>query len=458
MATIQQRVSAVTNYTLEYFQRWRRATAWEFEVAAAQLLLAAGRGPARVHTCEQTLHHICFVADKEDFVASAPLPRAVALLRAGELRTLRVTHPTILAFILSALAQRESAGDVVEVSQVFAPLRVVEWAGLTNSPEATFVLLERYAASIRELNCRLLTRCDAADKLLPRCIELESLTFARYYAPSAWLQLSQLHTLRGVDLHDVSMAAIAAALPRLHTLIVFAFESRVPSASVAGFFDDLLPRLQVFQYIGQWPQDLDSDDASPSCPPLPLPNLRTLKLQGFGDHPPPWAWFMGAQPQELCTDDVMIRRWLPPHEDDAAAAVVFCPLASVRTLHVYAGSPILFTPPNAQRLVRAAPHLETLTVAASGVNFDSWRSAHAAFDDGLVHSKLKHIRVSGLGSSTSLPSDLFARLRQRHFPRLRRMVIFEREYFITPLESPSFVRQVAQFASRLVSQLWERRG
>jgi hypothetical protein len=261
------------------------------------------------------------------------------------------------------------------------------------------------------------------------------------------------------------MAAIAAALPRLHTLVVFAFPPAVMSAAaMAGFFEDLLPRLQVFQSVGLWPQNLNPDVAAPSRAPLPVPNLRTLKIQGFGDDPPPWEWFMGAQPLELCTDDVMIQRWLSPYDDDEPAVpdgAVIGPLASVRNLTVYAGSPILFTPPNVARLVRAAPHLETLTVAASAVNFNSWRLAHPAFD-GLVHSHLKRIHVTGLGFSTPLTSDLVARLQQRHFPRLRKVVIYEREYFVTPLESPSFAQHVftrfVQFAAGLASQLWERRG
>jgi hypothetical protein len=54
--------------------------------------------------------------------------------------------------------------------------------------------------------------------LLARCKRVESLTNVHHYAPSAWLQLSHLHTLRWANLSIVSMAAIAAALPRLHTL------------------------------------------------------------------------------------------------------------------------------------------------------------------------------------------------------------------------------------------------
>jgi hypothetical protein len=84
-------------------------------------------------------------------------------------------------------------------------------------------------------------RCDVAENVVARCTRLESLMNAQHYTPSAWLHLSQLHTLGGVDLSVVSMAAIAAALPRLHTLAVFAYPPGVPAAAVAGFFGDLLP-------------------------------------------------------------------------------------------------------------------------------------------------------------------------------------------------------------------------
>jgi hypothetical protein len=61
------------------------------ELAASHLLLAAGRGPARVHSCEQTLRHTRFVGSKvqDHFVASALLLCALALLRAGERRVAR---------------------------------------------------------------------------------------------------------------------------------------------------------------------------------------------------------------------------------------------------------------------------------------------------------------------------------------------------------------------------------
>jgi hypothetical protein len=161
----------------------------------------------------------------------------------------------------------------------------------------------------------------------------------RHYAPSVWLQLSQLHTLRGVDLSVVSIAAIAVALPRLHTLVAFAF-TVVPDAAVAGFAENLLPRLHVFQYVGRWSQNLQLSQYAAS--PCALPHLRALTVRGFGNHPPSWTWFMGAPPLELCADDVMIERWLPPPA--VAECDDFRPLASVRVLQIDVQSSAVFTP------------------------------------------------------------------------------------------------------------------
>jgi hypothetical protein len=233
----------------------------------------------------------------------------------------------------------------------------------------------------------------------------------------------------------------------------------VPVAAVAGFFDDLLPRLQVLQYIGLWPQDLQSKDAASLSTPLPLPHLRTLKLKGFGSHAPPWTWFMGARPLDLCTDDTMIERWLPPEDGDGDAAAaanraVFCPLASVRTLQVSVRAPILLTPTNVARLLRAAPHLEMLIVYAYGVDVDDFWLSNPAFCD-LVHLRLRHIRVSGLSFTTLRTSDCIRRLRQRHFPRLKGVASDGCEYFVTPLESPSLAKRLfnrfVKFAVALVS-------
>jgi hypothetical protein len=199
----------------------------------------------------------------------------------------------------------------------------------------------------------------------------------------------------------------------------------------------------VLQYLGHWPQNLRNQDAASSalCAPLPLPHLRSLKLQGFGSNPPPWIWFMGAQPLKVSADDVMIERWLPLEYNNGVASAAasssggVCPLAAVRTLQVTVRSPVVFTPRNVARLLHAAPQLETLIVFGSGVKADESWLEHPASDDGLVHSKLRQIRISGLPRTTDLSAGRLASLRRRHFPRLKLVAIDGRECFDPPLES-----------------------
>jgi hypothetical protein len=94
---------------------------------------------------------------------------------------LRVTSPTVLEFILSAVVQQErqqrlsvdtsgasavhgGSDDAVEGSHVFASLRVIEWCDPARLPEAAFDLIERHAANITDFNGPLLAPCATADK------------------------------------------------------------------------------------------------------------------------------------------------------------------------------------------------------------------------------------------------------------------------------------------------------
>jgi hypothetical protein len=157
----------------------------------------------------------------------------------------------------------------------------------------------------------------------------------------------------------------------------------------------------------------------------------------------------------------MIERWLPAEDDDGnvatAVGAVFFPLASVRTLEIASFSPTAFSPTSVARLLRAAPHLETLTVCAAGdhVHFSSSWVANATLGDS-VHWKLRHVRLYGLRhSATPLSSDCLTCLRLRHFPRLKGVAVDGCEFFITPLESSaeSLIHRFVQFAARLTSKL-----
>jgi hypothetical protein len=223
---------------------------------------------------------------------------------------------------------------------------------------------------------------------------------------------------------------------------VFSYLTALPAAAMAGFFEDLLPRLEDFESSQWWPQDPISQATASLHAPPPLPRLRVLTL--FGDQAP-WAGFMGARPLKLSTTAAIIERWLSHAVDDGTTAV--CPLACVRTLEIFAGSASEFTPMNVARILRASPNLETLTVYADKEVDASWlaASAHPALGE-LVHSNLRRIRCCGqiFCSYSVLRSD-FRRLRRRpHFPRLKAInfTLEEESFFVTPLESPSLVRRL----------------
>jgi hypothetical protein len=159
--------------------------------------------------------------------------------------------------------------------RALASLRVIKAEHLV-LPAA---LMQRCAATLTELECSALT--GDVERVIPRCLRLESLAFSNWWCcpPDAWLGLSQLHTLRGVSLAAVPTTAIAATLPRLHTLHLdhgfndFEF-------SVDPFYDELLPRLRSFGVEGAWPETSDTTSTA-IVPTLPL--LEDLKWRGWAE-------------------------------------------------------------------------------------------------------------------------------------------------------------------------------
>jgi hypothetical protein len=269
-------------------------------------------------------------------------------------------------------------------------------------------LIERYASTLEELDCPVWPPylSDAWDKALAICTRLESLTCARRFAPSAWLGLSHLHTLRGVDLHHVPAGAIAAALPRLQTLEADSEHSGpLPVTAVAGFFECLLPRLRVFHFSGSWP----ADDPAIIEPPRPLPLLHELlwRCDDFVSN------FSNAQPMTVCAPfPTMIAHWLSPVTVYGQAAR--CPLACARHLRLFSCLP---KPAEMASVLRAAPELRTLDAGFLFRGGLDW-AADPAFE-GLIHPRLRSIGVTGVCSLTDAQYDL---LQQRHFPRLQELL------------------------------------
>jgi hypothetical protein len=341
------------------------------------------------------------------------LLRALSLFGPGELRAVRVIHPKCFDLIVSEL---DGSGSLkaARLAEALGSLRAVAWFGSGKNLECAFDFIERYGAALIELDGNFWAHDDAADRALASCARLESLTNAQYYDAKVWLGLTNLHTLRGVDLSVASAAAIAAALPRLHTLAAFINASDdhpVAHEAVAGFFEDLVPRLRVLRYHGPWPPA--TDQAPVTIVPRPLPLLQELIFCCFSD-PSVARGFMGAQPVMLHV----------PH----AAAVSMAgeathrPLARVRELCLaLGGRSDALDSSDVGRLLRAAPQVRKFTVRRLRGRME-WLNDPAF--TGLVHPWLRSIRVNVASNASYLPSvGCVVQLRRFHFPRLRQLIV-----------------------------------
>jgi hypothetical protein len=274
-------------------------------------------------------------------------------------------------------------------------------------------------------------------------MRLEILTCADRYAPTAWLGLSQLHTLRGVDLTQVTVASIAAGLPRLHTLDVFTPDNSVPrdfffsGAAVNGFFDLLLPRLRAFQFHGRWPRV----DEEMTLTPQPLPRLEQLSWWERSNRHPVTALFFGAQPASLrmrvdALDDLFAA--IDSAADSAGVPTIVGTFwARLREVSVDLSR---LAPGDVARVLRAAPQLRQFTAEVQQREEPFWLASAEVTDPaltGLTHTRLRHLVVNAVTASrkSSLAGvDCAVSLRRRHFPQLQQLVLDRKDFFVTPIE------------------------
>jgi hypothetical protein len=453
------------------------------------MLIAAGRSSARVPTCEQTLrdcrtayYHLVaadnedwFLADRlrhdlkfeewqDDYDANTlalgemglrtarvddftpVLVRALSLFGPGELRALRVLDVDSFRLIASQMRENEASATrgvgaaAPHLEQAMEGLCAVH-AGASFSPSpdvgSLAAVLERHAPTITELHVALPVRMLELSSALARCTRLGTLTSAYTHDPAVWLGLSQLHTLRGVDLGEVSFAAIAAALPKLHTLKAAGYCD--DPAHAAAFFTDLLPRLQMFHFEGNWPEAQQAEPPATITPNVaPLPLLKDLLWAAASDIAP--REFLGAQPTVLHAPYALISQcWSGGGAADASADF----LARVNDLLI---TPALIDDPlvltDVARMLRAAPHMKRFHAVHCVQGDASWlaptATSHPAFE-GLVHPRLRKFGIVTRGreaakrTSENTPSDGWAaHLRRRHFPRLRELAVGKSAYFVTP--------------------------
>jgi hypothetical protein len=225
-----------------------------------------------------------------------------------------------------------------------------------------------------------------------------------------------------LNTNKVSTAAIAAALPRLHTLT--AYGAYFSLDKVAGFFTDLLPRLRVFHFSGRWPKEAVTSAVSP------LPLLEDLMWLGSSvDFPLPTA-FLGARPIVLRAPYGLIAESLPTG-GDAPGDQPSSFLARVCELHLYTTVGIS----DVAQVLRAAPRLRTFSCTCGLRGETSWllRSTdplHPAFV-GLIHPRLQIFDVATRVSAVC-DDGCASRLRQTCFPRLRELKLIDATFFVTP--------------------------
>jgi hypothetical protein len=255
-----------------------------------------------------------------------------------------------------------------------------------------------------------------------------------------------------VDLADVPISTISAALPRLHTLGATLLAGS--PAAVAGFFDTLLPRLRVFSFAGFWPQDEDGqEDAHVSALPPPLPFLDELDWSLFDARSSNvFRGFYGAQPLRISVPCSALVHWLEMNADpgqraglmmgerrerDEGSAVPSAlphgPLARVRQLDILGDVDLT-------QLLHAAPELRKVTMdERSGGNQYFYmlpddptvEAPTAPSIGGLVHPRLRSLSLAQLDPRNRVgppPPDCAKRMRQRHFPRLRWVSLDNIEY------------------------------
>jgi hypothetical protein len=334
----------------------------------------------------------------------------------------RFIDPTCFDLIVSELDRTDSPG-AVRLAQALNSLRAVAWFTYGNNLEAAFGFTERHGAALTELDCSFWPhQHDAADRALSCCARLESLSHARHYNAKIWLGLTHLHTLRGVDLGAVPVQSIAAALPRLNTLAAFINATNVPPVThkaVAGFFEDLAPRLRVFHFHGPWP--VEGDQAPAAVVPQPLPLLQEL-IFSCDSNSSVARGFIGAQPAMLQMPHAAVADLLRTMA--AGGEATHQPLARVRDLCFApgaigggSGDP---RSSDVARLLREAPQLRKFNTGSLKGGLD-WVD-NPAFT-GLVHPWLRSVRVVVETMHADLPDGCGVQLRRLHFPRLQQLIV-----------------------------------
>jgi hypothetical protein len=157
------RIQTETSHAAAYVDVWCISTTWCGPAIAevhACLLVAAGRGPARLPTCDIILHR----ARPKFRGASCDSDRAVvertlSLFGCGELRALRVVTADVFRLVLSMMQSLPDGGvPSSRLSQALGSVRVIQLTELPayeDDQVNAATVIERCAAAVTELKGRL---------------------------------------------------------------------------------------------------------------------------------------------------------------------------------------------------------------------------------------------------------------------------------------------------------------
>jgi hypothetical protein len=133
----------------------------------------------------------------------------------------------------------------------------------------------------------------------------------------------------------------------------------------------------------------------------------------------------------------MIADWLDVADGDSATGVGGAigtggPLACLRDLRVSGlGSS---NTSDVARMLRAAPHLRALAIGGfQGSPFWHTLAGPDSHEMAPTHARVRSIVIHSAVKETRPPrADIVARLRDRHFPRLRELTVNTRQYYYVP--------------------------
>jgi hypothetical protein len=110
--------------------------------------------------------------------------RALSFLEPGELRALYVAELNTPDPIMAALDGYARTSALAGNALSLASLRAGRVSNSVKEVDYASAIVERFAATLTDLNLPLMQQVDSMDRALRKCMRLESLTFVYRYNPA----------------------------------------------------------------------------------------------------------------------------------------------------------------------------------------------------------------------------------------------------------------------------------